>query len=414
MNRQERFDENRQLNGDEMDDLKRKIYELEAVLRQQEHKILQQNQQLEAAANQQIQQQQLEQSQQQEQLQQQQHLQQIQQQLPPQQCPLYDEFGFNMTAKDIIEQFRRLKPLDEKHSPRSFIHAVEANLTLCGNNENLAQFCIRIVANEKILGNAGRRVRELQENVSWEETKKRILQEYRPKRTYGEIFNHCRSVKVRNLNELFSIFEKSKFEINDIYLADQSKPSIYKPENVDRDLVDILLEKIDGPIRAHIGEHETLSDIILKYTKLKLLDDTRAIAFNHRNNIKYNTKQNYNWQQPKPNNNFQYHNNNSKNSEASNSFQYRPSERSNRYNSQHQNSNYKYYGQGIINNRNSVHQSTPNNFPSQTKSNQTRNSYYSKYQRQTNIGNQEPEAMEIDSLQHDVNFIMEGRTQTSP
>lgn len=216
MSRQNEFDNNRGLREEpSQEEMRERMQQLQEVVIRQEQLLLQlQNQQ------------------------------NHQQQQPPQYIP-YNDFGFSMTPKDVIEQFRRLKPLDEKHNPRAFINALEANLTLCGNNENLVQFCMGIVANEKISGNAGRRARELQNNASWEEIKYKIFQEFKPKRTYAEIFNFCRTVKVSNLNELFRVFEQCKYEINDIYLGDQFNPNIYKPENVDRDLVDILLEKID-------------------------------------------------------------------------------------------------------------------------------------------------------------------------
>lgn len=374
-----------------IDELQRKVLQLEGALRLQEEQLGQKEAQLQAQMQQQMQQQ------------------QVQQQF--QQPIQNDAFAFNMTPKDIIEQFRRLKPLDETHNPRAFIHAVEENLTLCGNNEILTQFCTRIIVNEKILGNAGRRVRELEDKASWEEIKARMLQEFRPRKTYAEIFNFCRTIKVSNLKQLFSIFEKSKYEINDIYLVDQFKPSIYKPENVDRDLVDILLEKIDGPIRAHIGEHETLIEIIMKYTKLKLLDDTRAIAFNHRSNTKYDRKQNYNFHKPMPNNNFQYPNNQEK-SERNISLQHRPNYSSMTRNFRQQNLNTI---QDMNFNRNSVQQSNYNRFPKQLKSNQTRNSYQSRQQRETSTFNK-PEPMDIGNLreQEDVNFSIQPPSQNYP
>lgn len=411
MYKKNKFDQNRQIN---MEDNSQRIIELETVLKQQELKINQQQQQLLQQQEQIQQAQQQQQQQQSEQLQQHHYQQHIQHEQLTQQNFVYDNFGFNMTAKDIIEQFRRLKPLDEKHNPRAFIHAVETNLDLCGNNENLAQFCIRIVANEKILGDAGRRVRELQSNASWEEMKAKMLQGYRPKRTYAEIFNYCRTIKVRNLNELFGLFEKCKYEINDIYLADQFKPNIYKPENVDRDLVDIMLEKIDGPIRAHIGEQETLNDIILKYTKLKLLDDSRAIAFNHRCNTNYNRNQNHNYPKSKSNNNFPNHNSNQQYYEPSTSFQNQSNNSFRRHNFQQQSPNYKNYGQGVNTGRNLVQRSTPNRFSSQVNNNQNIN--YSGQQRQANYYSQKPEPMDIGNLkeEEDVNFYTMPPSQNYP
>lgn len=389
MSRQNEFDNNRGLREEpNQEEMRERMQQLQEVVIRQEQLLLQlQNQQ------------------------------NHQQQQPPQHIP-YNEFGFSMTPKDVIEQFRRLKPLDEKHNPRAFINALEANLTLCGNNENLVQFCMGIVANEKISGNAGRRARELQNNASWEEIKSKILQEFKPKRTYAEIFNFCRTVKVSNLNELFRVFEQCKYEINDIYLGDQFNPNIYKPENVDRDLVDILLEKIDGPIRAHIGEHETLNDIALKYTKLRLLDDTRAIAYNHRSNIRYKQERNYNQQKPKTNNNIQYPNSNWKNSETNNNPQFKQNsyrkddfqkQNSGNFETNQYNQNSKFRRDHFQKqNRDNLQ----NNRLNEGSSNRTRNSHMSVDQQ--TVPNSRQFVMETDNIQRDENFILEAQTHTCP
>lgn len=60
---------------------------------------------------------------------------------------------------------------------------------------------------------------------------------------------------------------------------------------MDRDLTEILIEKIDGNIRAHIEENASMIEIYNKYARLRLLDDVRTIDFNHRNTK--NQKQNY-------------------------------------------------------------------------------------------------------------------------
>lgn len=279
MSRQNIFDQNR--------DMANNQEELNEVIRRQEDLINQLQQQLQ---QQQLQQQQLQQEQQQQMQQQQMQQQQIMQQreqqhlMQPQQQQSI-QFELLTKPKDVIEQFRRLRPLDKNHNTRSFVRSVESTMELCGNNEQLLKYGLQIVVNEKILGDAGRSVRELDYGAPWIQIKEKIMLGTQPKKTYAEIFNYCRQVKVSNLQELFSCFMNAKYEINEVYQVDIRKPGIYEPTNVDRDLVDLLLEKIDGHVRAHISEDETLQDIVTKYTRLRLLDDRRAIDYRHRKPI---------------------------------------------------------------------------------------------------------------------------------
>lgn len=201
--------------------------------------------------------------------------------LQQQQLQHQEQNQFLLQPKDIIEQFRRIKSLDGNHNPMAFIKSVESTFNLCRHNEHLQQYGLQIIINEKIIGDVARIVGEL-ENLTWNEIKSKIIQRLQPRKTYAEVFNYCRYVKVSNLEELFSVFEKSKCELNEIYAFDPLKPTIYKPENIDRDLVDIMIGKIDGTIRAHINSNETMQDIIMKYTRLRLLRDKRTIDYRHK------------------------------------------------------------------------------------------------------------------------------------
>lgn len=267
-----KFDQNRNLqeviNEGKMEELKQRIYELEAVLHQQEQRIAQQNQQLEAAASRQQQQQEHQINLQQQQL----HVIQQQQQSE----------GLCLKPEHIINEFRRIKPLDERHNVRQFILSVESTMALAIGNEPLLAYGLRIIVNEKLEGNAGKMVGELDDGATWQQIKGKLLNGLQPRKTYAEIFNFCRNVKVSDLDELFTIFLRAKFEINEMYQLDIRRPSVYNPASVDRDLVDLLLEKIDGTVRIHIGESDTLQDTISKYTRLKLLTDRRTIDYRHR------------------------------------------------------------------------------------------------------------------------------------
>lgn len=148
MSRAESFDKNRNLD----DGMENTLHQQDAIIAAQGQQIQQLQQQL------------------------QQH-----QQLQQQQEPF--RLGLLMKPKDIIEQFRSLKPLDETHNTRSFIRSVESTMALCKHNVQLYEYGLQIVVNEKILGNAGQCTRELECGASWEQVKEKILLQCQSKKT---------------------------------------------------------------------------------------------------------------------------------------------------------------------------------------------------------------------------------------
>lgn len=423
-----KFDKNRNLqeviNEGKMEELNQRICELEAVLRQQEQRIAQQNQQLEAAASRQQQQQEHQIN-----LQHQQQLHVIQQQQQPE--------GLCLNPQHIINEFRRIKPLDERHNVRQFILSVESTMALAIGNEPLLAYGLRIIVNEKLEGNAGKMVGELDDGATWQQIKEKLLNGLQPRKTYAEIFNFCRNVKVSDLDELFTIFLRAKFEINEMYQLDIRRPSVYNPASVDRDLVDLLLEKIDGTVRVHIGESDTLQDTISKYTRLKLLTDRRTIDYRHRkntdkrnrtdlakNNFRTEIGQSYhkdtNYSKPFADVKTNYGNRAPKENwqnSRSNTFQSQNRRFQNTNNNfmtdniQQLDRNFKDSGQVLNYNMHPMHQNTNN---LQTRSNQTRNYNQSRQQRQSNFSGQEIEPMEIGTIHEDINFHIPPQDPSCP
>lgn len=74
------------------------------------------------------------------------------------------------------------------------------------------------------------------------------------------------------------ILEQQQPQIQ-IYDFDPTRPEIYSPLCAERYLVNIMIGKIDGPLRAHLSGDEKIIDIILKYTKLGILYDKRWTEF---------------------------------------------------------------------------------------------------------------------------------------
>ena len=197
-----------------------------------------------------------------------------------------------LSADSVLNQFRQLKPYKgtEDFSLSSFIRSVEFTSRLCGENAELQTHGMQIVYNEKLQGQAEKCIRRLGNFPSWTSVKQELRQYFQPQKSYSELFNCCRQVKVINLRELFEVFRNISNEISELYEFDKKKPEIFKSENVDRDLVDILIEKIDGNIRAHIEEGASLTQIYNKYARLKMLNDERNIDINHKKSINHGNK----------------------------------------------------------------------------------------------------------------------------
>ena len=125
----------------------------------------------------------------------------------------------------------------------------------CNGNRAVLNFGLQIIMNEKITGEAARSIRAIEDNPTWSRIKCTLMEHFRPITTYGEVFNKARMVNVSCLKELFTAFIDFKHEINEIYLFDNRKSHLYRPENVTRDLVEIIIKK-RGHVRIHIGEND--------------------------------------------------------------------------------------------------------------------------------------------------------------
>lgn len=311
-----------------------------------------------------------------------------------------------LTPENILSQYRYIKPFNgsDDYTLSSFIKSVENVMQLSRDNEQLTEYALNIVFNEKIQGNAARCIRRLGDNTTWISVKRELMQNYQPNRSYGELFNYCRYVKVTNLRELFNEFKEVNYKLNEMYEFDEKKPDIYRPENIDRDLTEILIEKIDGNIRAHILENENMTTIYNKYSRLKLLDDNRAIDSKHKKIYNNSNHYNKNTFSNRPNNNYN-NSNQSKNYNDSNHYN------TNNYKTPNHSKNYNNYNRFNYNG-NSNRSNIVGNSNQYANNYNNHRSNYQNYQDSSQNGQnilkpktqQNPEPMEIDNFQ-EVNFL---------
>lgn len=193
------------------------------------------------------------------------------------------QYALGLNSHQVLNLFQQIKPFGKGHNLSSFFKSVENVLNVCGQNRDLINYGTEIIKNEKIIGNAAKSCQLLPEDSCWEVIKRQLIKDFGPRRTYSEVFNYFRYIKISSLRELFNVALECKLEVNDIFIHDEQKPELYLPQNVDRDLTEILITKIDGQFRTCFTEQTpNIESLFKRFSQLKLLDDTRAINFRHR------------------------------------------------------------------------------------------------------------------------------------
>lgn len=205
-------------------------------------------------------------------------------------------FGLGLSLNEVLSQLNQIQPFGKGQQLLQFINSVENFFKLCGNNIDIINYSTGIIRNSKIIGNPGRLIGLLPDEANWNSIKDQLKKEYGPKKTYADIFNYIRNIKVSSLRELFSIVLESKLKINEIYTYDDDKPELYSPDNVDRDLTQILMTKIDGQFRGCIvGQTLSIESLQNVYSQLYLLDDKRTIDKRCRKDKKTDTEKKTNF-----------------------------------------------------------------------------------------------------------------------
>lgn len=191
---------------------------------------------------------------------------------------------FSLTPEQTVNHFRHLKAFNgsDEYKLTEFIKSVENAGKLCNGNRDLEHYVMQIILNDKIQGEAKRCVQRLGDNLVWKQVKTELRLHFRPRHDYAELINRCRNLKVSNLRELFDNVRDTNYLLNELYDFDEDKPIIYTPENNDRFLVGIIMEKLDNLIRGYVPTNGSLIEIYNKFSELKLLDDERAVSNLHK------------------------------------------------------------------------------------------------------------------------------------
>lgn len=329
------------------------------------------------------------------------------------------ERAFQLTADQLLTKFQRIKVFSGKgdDSLQEFISSVENVAILCGENEAVLQYGLRLVCKEKIQGEAKLAVQRLGDNLTWETVKSELKLHFRPRKTYKKLMDECRNLKVSSLRELFNIVRSINYQLNELYEFDDFKPPNYNPDSNDRNLVDIVKDMLNGCYRTNIQNGMTLIEVVNLFDNLGLLDESDVIHHNFRKNRDNRP----------PNNrdrNFNKHNNNSRqnsgysrqdNNFKNTSYNNRsPGQNFGQNSGQYSGQQRSFHNNNGFNNNNSGQFRYRNN---NSNSGQFRRNYgdnQRQFREATRNNDNTTEPMEIDNIQRqDVNFLDEPRTENS-
>lgn len=193
---------------------------------------------------------------------------------------------FQLSPDKVLSKFQHIKTFygTEDYPLREFISAVENIAELCGSNQQLLQYGFSMVFKEKIQGEARRCIERLGKTPTWERVKSELKVHFKPRKSYRQLMDEGRSVKVSNLRELFNIMKSINAQLNELYEFDDNKPSNYSPDNNDKNLVELIRDMINGSYRTNISRNMTLIQVYNIFDELELLDEHDVIHYKYRSN----------------------------------------------------------------------------------------------------------------------------------
>lgn len=329
---------------------------------------------------------------------------------------------FDLSPDQIIRNFNEIPPFsgDDTYKLKSFLKCILDTESLCGqNNEELKQYCLRKLINNKIIGSARNSIMEIPENQrTWTSVIQQLRLRYRPKNTIHQLLFNAKEIKVFNLKDLFNKLNRIKSECSEICDFDDEDNFTY--HSIDRELVQILKSKIIPIVQMQIDCRKSLFELdnILCQSEIYLTEDiikseykiNRNLKFIHerKNNSINNSNNNYNYNSRNNGNNY-VNNNLDKNGNNYNSTNYNKSRQLRlpelRINNQNNSGQFRLHELRSNNQNNQGQFRSPN---IRTNSEQYRRQFEtnrSNQYRNNHIPNQE--SMEVDNITRNPEFNQE-------
>lgn len=300
-----------------------------------------------------------------------------------------------LTIKDLVKDAQRIREFrgDGSYALTSFIREVDTLLPLLASNVNIKNYVYQRIIVNKIQGPALDAIRTLGPNARWQDIKDSLVANFGVKETYHNLYQQAFSARCTNVRNYFTILRDILSKLNEKYEYDSNQPTEFKPTNNESIILKTFLNNIDT----------NLSSVIINKNVTKLRDAfnlletenllrERNTLFNKRhfcidqdtNKNHFKPGYNQNYTQRYQNTNHNPPNNTNYNPRQTNSGQFTQRYQNNNPYHPNYNSNQKNVGQF-------------NNFRRDMSRNNT-----NAYLRQT-LRN-EPSPMEVDHMDHELNF----------
>jgi len=265
-----------------------------------------------------------------------------------------------MTLNALIKDAQRVHEFrgDGSYALTSFLREVDTILPLLDNNIPAKNYVYQRVIVNKIQGPALDVIRTLGQSATWEDIKAALIHNFGVRKTYHQLYHQALSATNFQVRNYFTILKNILSELNEKYDYDAEKPQQFSPQMNEEMMLKTFINNIDSNLASIILNRKINS----LREAFNLLDDLGMI----RNNYKHNFKNNVFQQTPKfPVNNKQ---------DFSKKSYFNPNL------GQHKQQNTYNFGQN---------------------SRQTRQNYTS-FTRQRSQNR--PQPMDVDHIQHEVNF----------
>lgn len=186
---------------------------------------------------------------------------------------------FRLTPSQIIKNFNDIKSFsgEDSYKLKSFLKAVENAETLCGESNNeLKEYCLRLIVNSKIIGKARNTILEIPENRrNWTTVVDTLTLRFRPKWTIHQLLFQAKEIKVFNLKDLFNKLTTIKSDISEICDFDDNSTFTY--ESIDKELVLTLKSKVIPMLQIQINEDKTLFELDNEFCASEIYLSTEVI-----------------------------------------------------------------------------------------------------------------------------------------
>lgn len=201
---------------------------------------------------------------------------------------------FKLSASQVIKNFNDIKQFsgEDNYKLKSFFKAVENAELLCGeHNEELKEYCLRLVVNSKIIGKARNAILEIPENLrNWTTVVNTLTLRFKPKYTIHQLLFQAKEIKVFNLKDTFNKLTTIKSDISEI--CDFDNNSTFTYESIDKELVLTLKSKLIPMLQIQINENKTLFELDNEFCASEIYLSTEVIKPNYKLNSRFEKDKN--------------------------------------------------------------------------------------------------------------------------